>query len=95
MEGWPENFCPGLAWQYHRLNLLPAGRKPAVEEDQGERDDADRLREIDRDEVDKLQTFRADGDPENEKEHESRHARTASDERGCDRQGEQNPDEQY
>ena len=77
-----------------RLDLLPARGKTALEEDQRQRDDADRLRHLEADEVDDVEPVRADDDAEHEEEHQTRHSRATGHQRRCDCEREQNTRDQ-
>ena len=68
----------------HRPDLAPAGRQPALEEDQDQADRAERAGQLDVVEVDPADAVAADEHPEPEEEHQTGHADPVGDERRDD-----------
>ena len=78
----------------HRPDLAPAGGQPALEQDQGERDHADRLGEVGVVELDQAEAVGADRHAQAEEQHEAGQPHAPRDQRRGERRGQQGADDQ-
>ncbi len=73
----------------HRPDLRPAGREPSLEQDQRDRDDADRARQLDVVELQHRQAVGAERHPEQQEEDEAGDPQSARRERRADAERQQ------